>query len=252
MEIVVLFVAGLAIGAVLGALGGGGSILAVPALVYLGGQSAQAATSASLVVVGLGALGGLASHLRSPGHVRVVPGLAFGGVGVAGSLLGSRLNRAVPEDVLIGAFVALLLVVAAMMIWRRVRGTTPVGGDFEVRIGRVLVAGTVVGFLTGFLGVGGGFVIVPALVLAMGFTMSAAVGTSLVVIVVNALVALIARSGSLDIPWAMTFALAAGTTLGSWVAGRLSGRFDPRTLTAGFAGLLIVVAGVMGSSLVVG
>lgn len=251
MEIVGLFGAGLAIGAVLGALGGGGSILAVPALVYLGGQSAQAATSASLVVVGLGALGGLASHLRT-GQVRVRSGLAFGGVGVAGSFLGSRLNRAVPEDVLIGAFVSLLLIVATMMIWRRVRGTAPAGGDFEVRIGRVLVAGTLVGFLTGFLGVGGGFVIVPALVLAMGFTMSAAVGTSLVVIVVNAVVALGARGGSLDIPWAMTLALAAGTTLGSWAAGRLSGRFEPRTLTAGFAGLLIVIAGVMGTSLVAG
>lgn len=251
MDVVVLFGAGLAIGAVLGALGGGGSILAVPALVYLGGQSAQAATSASLVVVGLGALGGLIAHLRT-GQVRVRPGLAFGAVGIAGSFLGSRLNRAVPEDVLIGAFVSLLLIVAAVMIWRRVRGTTPEGGDFEVRIARVLVAGSAVGFLTGFLGVGGGFVIVPALVLAMGFTMSAAVGTSLVVIVVNAVVALAARAGSLDIPWAMTFALAAGTTLGSWTAGRLSERFEPRMLTAGFAGLLIVIAGVMGASLVAG
>jgi uncharacterized membrane protein YfcA len=251
VDVGLLFGAGLVIGAVLGALGGGGSILAVPALIYLGGQSAQAATSASLVVVGLGALSGLASHLPS-GHVRVKSGLAFGAVGVLGSVAGSWLNRAVPEDVLVGAFVVLLVAVAGAMILRRVRGSGPTGGDFQVHIGRVLVAGTAVGFLTGFLGVGGGFVIVPALVLAMGFTMPAAIGTSLVVIAVNVVVALGARLGTLDIPWAMTMALAAGTMLGSWTVGRLSARFDPRTLTAGFAGLLIVVAGVMGTSLVMG
>lgn len=249
-EIVVLAAAGLMIGGVLGLLGGGGSILAVPALVYLGSQSAQAATSASLVVVGLGAMGGLATHLRA-GQVRLKQGAVFGAVGVLGSLAGSRLNRAVSEQVLLGSFVVLLLVVAAMMFVRRRRASSPTG-DGQVHPLRVVVAGTVVGFLTGFLGVGGGFVIVPALVLAMGFSMPAAIGTSLLVIMINAVVALGARWDSLDIPWAMTAALAAGTTAGSWVGGRLSERIQAERLSAGFAGLLVVVASVMGISLVSG
>lgn len=249
MEVLLLFVAGLMIGGVLGALGAGGSILAVPVLVYLGGQSAHAATSASLVVVGLGAIGGLASHLPR-GFVQVRSGLLFASVGVAGSIAGSRLNRAVPEDVLILSFVALLLVVAGMMLRRRSR--TELDGTGEVHVGRLIAVGLSVGFLTGFLGVGGGFVIVPGLVIAMGFTMPAAVGTSLVVIVMNALVALGARADSLDVPWGITLALAAGTMLGSWAAGRFARRLDPRALTTGFAGLLIVVAGAMGASLAAG
>ena len=206
-EVLLMIALGLVIGTVLGALGGGGSVLAVPVLVYAADASAQTATAASLVVVGLGATGGLVSHLRA-GNVRVVQGLVFGAVGIAGALVGTWANQAVSETVLLTSFATLLLVVAAKMLASR---DTEPHGDGRVHPWRVLLSGTGVGLLTGFLGVGGGFVVVPALVLSLGFRMPTAVGTSLVVILVNAGVSLVARIGSVDIPWGVTLALAAGT-----------------------------------------
>ena len=185
---------GFLIGVSLGALGGGGSILAVPVLVYAAGETPQAATTTSLVVVGATALGGMFAHLRA-GHVRVLPGVVFGLAGIGGALLGTRLNDAVNANVLLLAFAGLMLI-AAWRMWAN--QTEPGAGDEDfvpypeasaatgvgaatdtattqrlqvttVVAAKVLAAGSVVGFITGFFGVGGGFVIVPALVLTLGF-----------------------------------------------------------------------------------
>lgn len=239
-EVVLMLAVGLAIGGVLGMLGGGGSILAVPALVYLGHQSPQAATTASLVVVGVGATGGLVPHLRD-GDVRVGAGLAFGGVGVAGAFAGTRVNGLVSDDVLLAAFAGLMLVVAIGLFIRSRVAVADAQAD-GIRVWRVLVAGTGVGFLTGFLGVGGGFVVVPALVFALGLSMSVAVGTSLVVILVNVVAGLAARGPELDIAWMVTLALAAGTMAGAAGSGTIAHRFEDRSLTRAFALLLVVVA----------
>jgi uncharacterized protein len=235
---------GLLVGLALGALGGGGSILAVPALVYVVGLGPKQAVTTSLVVVGVAALGGMVGHQRA-GRVRVAAGLWFSLAGVAGSLLGTRLNRSVNPDVLLAAFAG-VMVIAAWRMWVSARAqdriaaaaaaaaaaavrratssssapiapTTarethleaapgdgrstvtrgvPTGPRARLRIStvaKVVVAGTVVGFMTGFFGVGGGFIIVPALVLALGFEMPVAVGTSLLVIAVNCVVALSSR-----------------------------------------------------------
>ncbi len=115
--------AGLLIGLTLGALGGGGSILTVPALVYLLGQSPHQATTASLIVVGIAAAAGAVMHARA-GRVRLAHGAAFGVLGIAGSYAGSRASAAVPANVLLAGFGMLMLAVAAGMIWRR-RGRGP-------------------------------------------------------------------------------------------------------------------------------
>ena len=112
---------GFLIGLSLGALGGGGSILAVPALVYGAGQTPKQATTTSLILVGVTSLIGIVPHWRA-GRVRVVPGVIFGLAGVGGSLLGSNWNKAVDPDVLLLAFSVLMLVAAAAM-WRRTRAT---------------------------------------------------------------------------------------------------------------------------------
>jgi uncharacterized membrane protein YfcA len=187
---------GFLIGLSLGALGGGGSILAVPALVYAAGQDPKAATTTSLVLVTVTALVGIIPHWRA-GRVRVGAGVVFGLAGIGGSLLGSRWNQAVDADVLLLAF-AVLMLVAAYAMWRRLDRSAPrpqsVGAaaaapapratsapsDVSSTSGwglalKVILAGSFIGLLTGFFGVGGGFVIVPALVLALGFSMPDAV-----------------------------------------------------------------------------
>ena len=281
---------GLLIGVALGSLGGGGSILTVPALVYLLHQSPHAATTGSLLIVGTTALVGAAAHWRA-GHVRVGPGLVFGVLGLAGSYVGTRLSACVDPYVLLTGFAALLPVAGVAMLRRRKRPhdavvqaepsvRAPVTGRVTptapsrshrpaavavtdpsetalrscplpsptprlsgCRAVKIVVAATVVSVLTGFFGVGGGFVIVPALVLALGFEMPAAVGTSLLVITVNSVVALAARLGGhphLDWPLLGLLAL---TAIGGSVAGnRLTAKVDPAKLTAAFVVLLIAVA----------
>ena len=163
---------GLLIGLSLGALGGGGSILAVPALVYAAGQSARQATATSLVLVAITSVIGVLPHWRA-GRVRWGAGVVFSVAGVGGSLLGSHWNEAVDPDALLLGFSGVMFV-AAWAMWRRQRrstGSTGGAAHTEVRLDlatavKVAVAGSAVGLLTGFFGVGGGFVIVPALVLA--------------------------------------------------------------------------------------
>jgi len=236
---------GLLIGLSLGALGGGGSILTVPALVFLLHQSPHAATTGSLLIVGITALAGMAAHHRA-GRVRIAPGITFGILGVAGSYAGSRLSASIQPGLLLTLFAGLMLVAAAAMLRRRQPRSRPrpqPGGGAVRRRLKIVTAATAVGLLTGFFGVGGGFVIVPALVLALGFDMPAAVGTSLLVIAINSAAALTVRIGShvhLDWPLLIVFTLAA--VAGTLAGNRVASRVDASRLTLAFAALLIAVA----------
>lgn len=242
---------GLIIGISLGALGGGGSILTVPALVYAIGESPGHATTASLIIVGITALTGMVGHARG-GRVRWGPGLVFGIVGVGGSLLGSHLNRLINPNVLLLAFGGLMLVAAAAMVQRQrsmqAAAVRPGGRDQAGqrlgprRVLAVAVAGTVVGFMTGFFGVGGGFVVVPALVLALGFAMGDAVGTSLLIIAINTVAALAARVGSASIDWSVVVPFTLAAMFGSLLGNRIAGTVPPSTLTRAFAALLVLLA----------
>jgi uncharacterized membrane protein YfcA len=287
--------AGLLIGLSLGALGGGGSILTVPVLIYLLHQAPHAATTGSLLIVGITAVAGMIAHRRA-GRVRFAPGIAFGVLGVAGAYAGTRLSASIRPDLLLSLFAGLMLVAAAAMLRRRRvagrdvpaaasphapppaaappddPGFSPSRGGAATAIldkptaaqraparsmawqrpGRtaaarqgvkIAVAAMGVGLLTGFFGVGGGFVIVPALVLAIGFEMPVAVGTSLLVIAINSAAALAARLGShvhLDWPLLGVFTLAA--LAGTLAGNRVASRVDASRLTAAFTILLIVVA----------
>ena len=240
--------AGLLIGLSLGALGGGGSILTVPALVYLLGQSPHQATTASLIVVGIAAIVGAITHARA-GRARLRTGAIFGALGVAGSYAGSRASAAVPANLLLAGFGVLMLTVAATMILRRRAPGRPGTGSHSRSGARhvivITAAATGVGLVTGFFGVGGGFVVVPALVLALGFDMPTAAGTSLVVIAVDSAAALAARAGhavfSLD--WALVAAFIGAAVLGTLAGTRLAGRVNPQRLSAAFTLLIVVVAG---------
>jgi len=239
---------GFLIGLSLGALGGGGSILAVPALVYAAGQDPKGATTTSLVLVTITALIGIIPHWRA-GRVRLAAGTVFGLAGIGGSLLGSAWNEAVDADVLLLAFSTLMLV-AAYAMWRRLDTRTPKDVPTEavaVRLDattavKVVVAGSFIGLLTGFFGVGGGFVIVPALVLALGFTMPEASGTSLLVIAVNSTVALATRLPGGSIEWGTVVPFTIASLIGVFVGSRLASTRDPSFLQKWFIGFLVVIA----------
>ncbi len=236
MTIALAVACGVVIGTVLGMLGGGGSILAVPALVYVLGQSAQDAVTASLVVIGISSAIGALSYHRDR-YVRWRVGLVFGVVGIGASFGGTALNRSVDDSVLLGSFSAVMVLSAVAMlrkavIDRRRERTAPAGpgsvaaqpetwhglGEDGVvaaptrarrivarvvppTISRrvvleVLLTALLVGFLTGFLGVGGGFIVVPALVMILRYPMPVATATSLLVIALNAGVSLAIHAGS--------------------------------------------------------
>ena len=291
MNLLLALPLGLLVGLALGALGGGGSILAVPALVYVVGLGPKEAVTTSLVVVGVAALGGMVVHWRA-GRVRVVAGLWFSLAGVAGSLLGSRLNRAVNSNVLLAAFAG-VMVIAAWRMWVTARtqnriaaalsgrtsspsvptattspptsisaptvhldatsvddhstATPAVPTEHKIRprlstVVKVVAAGTVVGFMTGFFGVGGGFIIVPALVLALGFNMPTAVGTSLLVIAVNCAVALTSRLATTGVDWHVALPFTVAALAGAIAGNHLASRTRASTLLRWFAVLLVAVA----------
>lgn len=249
---------GLLVGLALGALGGGGSVLTVPALVQVLGVEPAVATTSSLVIVGITALLSLPSHHRA-GRVRVGQGLIFGLLGTAGSLAGSTAARSVPPAVLMTAFAALMVLVATLMLRRsgRTSGQADVS-PFEPmitlrpltcacpRVLQLLAAATLVGLLTGFLGVGGGFVLVPVLVLVLGFTMPVAVGTSLLVVSVNSATALAARlhQGAGDLPWGVVLGFSAVAVVGSVLGSRVADRVPAARLSQAFAVLVLVVAAI--------
>jgi uncharacterized membrane protein YfcA len=231
--------------------------------VYGAGLTPREATTTSLLLVGIASLVGMTSHWRA-GRVRVGTGILFGLAGVGGALAGSSLNRQLDPDVLLLGFAGLICFAA----WRMVTGcptctkvgettaiadvTTPAAGSappglmlnsFDLQtVIVVLGAGTAVGFLTGLFGVGGGFVIVPALTLALKLPMPEAIGTSLLVIVINSSTALATRVGTASIDWAVTIPFLVTAIAGVLVGARIANRLDPKRSIRWFAALLVAVA----------
>lgn len=262
---------GLFVGLALGTLGGGGSTLAVPILVFVAGLSAQDATAASLIVVGSAAGVGVLGHYRN-GNVRLGAGVAFGAAGFGGSRIGTLMNQSLPEQVLLVAFSAVILIVAVRMYQsarvapldplqgRRndalAAEAVPVRGDVLLTAARpttrldlsapalakLAAAATAVGILTGLFGVGGGFAVVPALTLLLGFRAKEAVGTSLVVIAINAAVALLMRAGDLAIDWGLVAPFLGTVAVGALIGSQLSDRVNADRLTRSFAIMLGCVA----------
>lgn len=231
---------GFLIGLSLGLLGGGGSILTVPVLVYIVGKGPHEAVTISLVIVGLNSLSGVGFHARA-GTLNVRTALTFGGAGMLTAYLAGSLSRGIPPTLLMLMFALLMLVVGGMMLTRRGRPEQRAGG----RRGGPLItlaSGAGVGLLTGFLGVGGGFLIVPALVLAVGLPMREAVGTSLLVIAMNSLAGLLGHLGGppLDVGLLLIFGLAG--VAGTYAGSQLARRVEPARLQQSFGLFVIVLA----------
>lgn len=256
---------GLLIGLALGALGAGGSILAVPVLVYAAGQVPQEATTTSLVLVGVAAVVGSVRHHRA-GRVRLRIAAALALAGIPGSLAGNAVNGGIDPDVLLLAFSGLIFIAA----WRMAvscpsctrageqdaaadgrdpdaSASTTAGGVRNAAL--VVTVGGGVGFLTGLFGVGGGFVIVPALTLLLGLGMAESIGTALVVVAFNCAVSLLARLSTGHIDWGVTLPFVIAAVAGVIAGERIADRLDQRLLSRVFAAVLVVVGvGVAGGA----
>ncbi|MBI1281858.1 MAG: TSUP family transporter [Anaerolineaceae bacterium] len=238
--LILSLVLGFGIGGSLGLLGGGGSILTVPALVYLIGQTPQVAVTTSLAIVGANSALGAFFH-RSQGTLNWHVALIFGGTGMIFSYLAAGLSKQFAPNVLMVAFAALMLIVGIVLV-RQKSATKQLEHKDNLKLWKVLIGGASVGLLTGILGVGGGFLIVPALVMLVGMPMHQAVGTSLVVITMNSLSGFLGHltGMTLDIPVILIF-IATGI-IGTFAGARLGKRLDASLLRKAFALFVIGLA----------
>ncbi len=247
MEILLAIPFGLLIGAVVATVGGGGAILALPVLVYVLDQGVSPASTASLIVVALGASVGAGAQARD-GQVCWRIALEFSLPAALGAYAGTIANGEVSPKALILLFVPVMLV-AAVLTYRRGDSADPGEGDRgpsgcpEPSLLRAGAAGLLVGVMTGFFGVGGGFLIVPALTILLGASMRRAVATSLVIITLTGVSALVSHLVAGAAPdWPLTLVLCGAAATGALGGSFVGKRLAPRTLAHAFGGVVAVVA----------
>lgn len=234
----------LLIGVSLGLLGGGGSILTVPILVYVLGLEAHQAIATSLLVVGVTSLVALLSHAKG-GRVRFKTGFIFGASSMVGAFGAGRVAQYIPAAVLLTLFAVMMLVTAGAMLRRRATAPGVASASREVsgRAFKIVLEGLAVGAVTGLVGAGGGFLVVPALALLGGLPMREAIGTSLLVIAMKSGAAFAGYMGSTTVPWGLAGMVTVAAVAGSFVGARWAGRLDENTLRKAF-GIFVVVMGI--------
>ncbi|MFF0477843.1 sulfite exporter TauE/SafE family protein [Streptomyces sp. NPDC004284] len=238
-----IVVVSLLIGVSLGILGGGGSILTVPILVYLVGQETKEAIATSLFVVGVTSLAALIPHARAR-RVRWRTGLLFGAFSMAGAYAGGRVAEYIPGTVLLIAFALMMLATAYAMLRKPRDGAKkarPAHSDLPLK--HIAVEGLVVGAVTGLVGSGGGFLVVPALAILGGLPMGIAVGTSLLVITMKSFAGLAGHLSGVSIDWGIAMTVTVAAVIGSLIGARLAGRIPQDALRKAF-GWFVVVMGV--------
>jgi hypothetical protein len=254
MDILVIF-AGAATGIVLGLFGSGGSIIATPALLYLLDVTPKSAIAMSLGIVAVTATIAALDHWKR-GNVDVSVAAVFGLFGVAGTYAGARLGVVTPVAIQLTVF-ALVMVAAAWRMLKPARLAIPASGNvsmsgnaaalpcsglFSPCMAHMALHGIGVGVLTGFVGVGGGFLIVPALVLLSRIPMKVAVGTSLAIVAAKSYAGFAGYMGAVPIDWALMGGFTAVTVVASFAGTRIAHRFSHDSLRRVFAVFLLCVA----------
>ncbi|AOZ72120.1 hypothetical protein BK816_01435 [Boudabousia tangfeifanii] len=243
---------GIGVGIVVGALGAGGGILSVPILTYLLGQSPHAATNGSLVIVAVTALVALPGKAKR-GQVKWVDGAIFGALSTIGAIIGRQINHMLGGGQLFTLFGILLLGVSVYMFYNGHQRAlleagkskkAPVEPTGERNLVLVILAATATGLLTGLFGVGGGFAVVPVLMIVMKFNMREASGTSLLVMIIAAAVSMLTGivQHSFHVDWATVLLFTVGSSVGGLIGGPLSQKAKASTLTYIFGVLLVLVA----------
>lgn len=275
MSLLLPIVVGICVGIIVGLLGAGGGILSVPILVYLLGQSPHNAAAGSLLIVGATSLIALIGRRK---EVHWKQGAVFGALSITGSFIGSFLNSLVSPNLLMYLFSALLLIVAGLMFRKAAKEKNEADGNATGRKQQkkspnpdghnqvcnrppqgnenspsskshlhhwitIIFAAVLIGVLTGFFGVGGGFAVVPALTLIMHFDMKEASATSLLVMVIASLAGLAARMGTaIQIDYLSVLPFAFASMIGGPIGASLTRKTKSTTLTFLFALLLLLVA----------
>ena len=232
---------GLLVGAVLGLVGAGGAIIAVPALVYVLGVPVTEAMSTSLVMAASSSVAAVIPRLRGSVDWRVAA--AVGTAGIPAAFAGTAVNQLLPQHVVLLAF-ALLMVVAGIQMLRPRPQVQELPERRPRWVFHAVLVGLGAGFLTGLLGVGGGFVIVPALVLLLYLPIGTAIGTSLLITIVNSIAGFMAHASSGSVNWTTTLAFAIPAFIASLVAARFATKITGRALQRTFAVLVLVVAAI--------
>lgn len=226
------------IGVALGLLGGGGSILTTPILIYALGMETKPAIATSLIVVGVTSIAGLAQHARA-GSVEWKTGLVFGAAGMVGAYVGGYAAAWVPEHVLLGLF-ALMMVATSFAMFRGRKEIDP-SQVHAHPLWKIIAEGIVVGVITGLVGAGGGFLVVPALALLGGLPMQKAVGTSLLVIAMKSFAGYAGHAAHVSIDFQLAAMVSTAAVLGSFGGSRLASLVPPVALRRGFAAFVLVM-----------
>ena len=227
------------VGLSLGALGSGGSILTVPLLTYLGGLEAKSAIATSLLVVGAVSIVAMIPHARA-GRILWGTAFRFAGAAMVGGYLGGRAAAWFEGKTLLVLFAGMMLLTATMMI----RGNQNADLNPKQASGMLIVVeGLVVGAVTGLVGAGGGFLVVPALVLLGGVDVHRAIGTSLVVVALKSFAAFAGHVGHVEVPLGLAAIVTAAAAVGAIVGSQVSAAVPPAKLKQGF-GVFVLLAGV--------
>ncbi|MFM1952044.1 MAG: hypothetical protein RJA33_838 [Actinomycetota bacterium] len=237
MTIFLGLILGAIVGATLGLIGAGGAILAVPGLVAVLGLSATAATTSSTIIVGSAALAGVVSR-RKTGTVDVKVGLTFSAVGIVGTFIGTLLLKVIPENITLVMFAFLMFGAGYAMCCKK----TPEPVQAKPKWYLVIIAATFVGILTGLLGIGGGFLIVPALILFLKVPTKIAAGTSLLAITANSLLAFILRYEFWDqIPVMEVAVFTISAISASLILSPIAGKLNANVLKKSFSVVIMLV-----------
>lgn len=241
ITLIVVVLLAIVVGLSLGLLGGGGSILTVPLLTYVAGMDPKEAIAASLFVVGTTSVVSTFAHARK-GNVQWRTGLIFGAASMAGAFLGGLAGGFIPGVVLMIAFALMMIATAGAML----RGRKKASGTGEKKslpLGKIILEGLVVGLVTGLVGAGGGFLVVPALALLGGLAMPVAVGTSLLVISMKSFAGLAGYLTSVSLDWPLVLSVTAAALVGALIGARLTSVVPEQALRKGF-GVFVLVMGV--------
>ncbi|MBN9101337.1 MULTISPECIES: sulfite exporter TauE/SafE family protein [unclassified Pseudonocardia] len=225
------------VGVTLGLLGGGGSILMVPLLVYVAGVPTGSAITTSLFVVGVTSLAGLIPHLRR-GTVQWRTGLVFGAAAMAGAFAGGLVGGHLPGPVLLGGFAVMMIATAVAMLRGRRAGSVAVPARSPVR---TLLTGAAVGAVAGLVGAGGGFLVVPALALLGGLAMPAAIGTSLLVIALQSAAGFTGHLGAAALDWPLTLTVTGAAVVGALIGAHYAARVPAAALRRAFGWFVLAM-----------